>query len=175
MTGPSPKVLIYGYGNPGRLDDGLGTLFAHRIEPEAMGTTIEADYQLNVEDASLLAEHDIVLFVDASVSGPAPFSFSRIRPKASTSFTSHSVAPEGLLELSAQIFHRHPQAYLLGIRGYDFDEFGEKLTAGADANLRAALDFVTSLLKTGRFDEAAEQFAAGSKQAVASEMESYHA
>ena len=47
------KVLLIGYGNPGRLDDGLGPALAAAVEKLAIpGVTVDADYQLNVEDAA---------------------------------------------------------------------------------------------------------------------------
>ena len=70
------KVLVIGYGNPGRLDDGLGPALAAAIESAApAGVTVDADYQLTVEDAAAVAEHDVVVFADAAVDGPEPFYF----------------------------------------------------------------------------------------------------
>ena len=52
----------------GRLDDGLGAAFAEAMEQIAPpGVDISADYQLTIEDAADVAEHDFVIFVDAAV------------------------------------------------------------------------------------------------------------
>jgi Ni,Fe-hydrogenase maturation factor len=50
------KVLIYGYGNPGRRDDGLGIkmseLIAHWSEAHHLEQIeVDSNYQLNIEDA----------------------------------------------------------------------------------------------------------------------------
>ena len=82
------KVLLIGYGNPGRLDDGLGPALATAIEKLGIeGVTVDAAYQLSVEDAAAAAEHDIVVFADADVSGPEPFRFHRIEPAPALSFS----------------------------------------------------------------------------------------
>lgn len=46
----SQRILLIGYGNPGRGDDGLGPALAAAIEAmELPGVTVEADYQLMVD------------------------------------------------------------------------------------------------------------------------------
>ncbi|VGO14536.1 hypothetical protein PDESU_03099 [Pontiella desulfatans] len=62
------STLVIGYGNPGRLDDGLGPAFAERIQGLGLsGVTVESNYQLNIEDAELVSRYDTVVFADASV------------------------------------------------------------------------------------------------------------
>ena len=50
----SSAVLLYGYGNPGRLDDGLGPALARELAARhpAEGVTIETGYQLQVESGT---------------------------------------------------------------------------------------------------------------------------
>jgi hydrogenase maturation protease len=150
------RVLVIGYGNPGRLDDGLGPAFARELEQAGLpGVTVEADYQLAVEDAHALADHDVVVFVDASLTAPEPFSFQRIGPKADAHFSSHIVEPEGVLALARELFGATTAAYVLGIRGYVFDEFGETISERAQANLAAALAFLRRVIVDGSFDKVA--------------------
>ena len=63
-------------------------------------------------------------------------------PHHRTSFSTHSVAPAAVLALSRDLFGAEPEAWLMGIRGYRFDEFGEELSPGAQRNLLAAIDFL---------------------------------
>jgi len=66
-------VLVIGYGNPGRRDDGLGPALAERLQELRLpGVDVDADYQLTVEDAAAAAEHDVVVFADAAQAGPEP-------------------------------------------------------------------------------------------------------
>lgn len=145
------SVLVIGYGNPGRLDDGLGPAFAERIAAlEIPGVTVDADYQLNVEDAAELARHEAVLFADASVDAGEPFTLTPLEPDdASLGFSSHSVSPAALLGLAATLFGARPRAYLLALRGYTFEGFGEGLSPQAAANLDAAVAHAAPLLRAG--------------------------
>lgn len=147
------QVLLIGYGNPGRLDDGLGPALAEIIEKKNLqGLDVDADYQLTVEDASAIAQHEIVIFADASVNGNEPFYFERLKPKPAVSFSSHSVEPEALVALSQELFGSLAKCYVLGIRGYEFNEFGERLSEKAQINLKAAAEFIEEKIKTGDFD-----------------------
>lgn len=154
MTPPSGKVLLIGYGNPGRMDDGLGPALAAGIAAlELPGVTVDSDYQLTVEDAHDAAQYDTVIFADADACGAEPFTFKRVMPAEYASFSSHSVEPDVLLGLTRDLFHAEPVAYMLAIRGYNFNEFGEVLSDKATANLEEACLFLKSILKTGSFEE----------------------
>jgi hypothetical protein len=76
-----------------------------------------------------------------------------VGPGAAASFSTHSVRPEGVVRLAQDLFGAAGPAYVLGIRGYEFDEFGEGLSAGAQVNLAAAIAFVEPLLRTSRLCE----------------------
>jgi hydrogenase maturation protease len=145
------KVLLIGYGNPGRLDDGLGPALAEQIDTLTLpGVTVDSDYQLTVEHAHDVAEYDVVIFADAHVSCPEPFEVRRIEPTGVTvSFSSHSVSPEGVIALAAELFDATPAAYTLGIRGYEFNEFGYGLSDRAEENLRQAVEFLARAARVG--------------------------
>ena len=155
MNVGTKDVLLIGFGNPGRLDDGLGPALARAVEElDLPGLTVEADYQLTVEDAAQAAEHGAVVFADADVSGPEPFWVRRIYPGSShLSFSSHSVEPRAVLSLAKELFNAEPEGYVLGIRGYAFNEFGETLSEKARANLAAAVTYVASAVRGGHFRE----------------------
>jgi len=150
VTEPAPiRVFVLGYGNPGRLDDGLGPAFAERIRALGIpGVTTDVDYQLNVEDAAALAEQDLILLADASVDAPEPFSLQPLKPESSgLGFSSHSLSAGALLGMTAELFDAHPAAFLLGIRGHEFNAFGEQLSERAQANLNAAIAHIEPLLR----------------------------
>ena len=146
-------VLLIGYGNPGRQDDGLGPRLAELLEKEALpGLTLDADYQLTVEDSVAINDHDTVIFADASVDCGSPFEFDELAQPGDTprvpSFTSHHTDPEALLDLTNSIYGRAPRAFTLRIRGYQFDTFAEQLSPEAERNLAAAADFIRGFLRT---------------------------
>ena len=154
------KVLLIGYGNPGRLDDGLGPALAAAFESgegdAPTGLTVESDYQLSIEDAAQVAEHDVVIFADASVDGREPFFFRALAAAdpPGLGFSSHAAQPDGVLGLAQTLFGAKAEAYVLGIRGYEFNEFGERLSDRARANLAAAAAFLRGLIETGEFRDA---------------------
>jgi len=138
-----PRVLVLGYGNPGRQDDGLGPAAVAEIERFGWPNLTAFDnYQLNIEDAMDVAAHDVVWFVDAAKTGPSPYAVHDVSPASTIEFTSHIVRPEAILAIARQCYGGSPPAFLLAIRGYEF-EFIEALTPAATDNLRAALAMLT--------------------------------
>jgi hydrogenase maturation protease len=139
---PSPRILVIGYGNPGRRDDGLGPAFATRLEALHLpGVTVESDYQLAIEHAHSAAQHDIVVFADAAkdIDPKSSFYLRPIKPAPDAHYTSHSISPQAVLQLAAQCFSAHPVGWLLGIRPTDLESFAEGLAPEAKANLAEAL------------------------------------
>jgi hypothetical protein len=93
-----------------------------------------------------VAAHDVVWFVDAAKTGPSPYAVYDVAPAASIEFTSHLVRPEAVLAIASQYYGASPLAFVLAIRGYEF-EFIEALTPGATDNLHAALAMLTERLR----------------------------
>ncbi len=155
MSAAADKVLLIGYGNPGRLDDGLGPALARSIAQRGIkGVRIDSDYQLTVEDAAAAAEVETVIFADADTNGPEPFWLKRLEVgSVRPSFSTHSISPEGVLALARELFDAKTEAWLMGIRGYDFNEFGEGLSSRAQENLSAASGYLELALRTGQFEE----------------------
>jgi hydrogenase maturation protease len=143
-TRAKSRILVLGYGNPGRQDDGLGPAAAALIDEMGWsGVTAFDNYQLNIENALDVAEHDVVWFVDAAKAGPAPYAVRELAALSTFEFTSHLVRPETVLAMAGHYFGATPTAYLLAIRGYAF-EFVEALTAEANDNLQCATAMLTA-------------------------------
>jgi hydrogenase maturation protease len=132
-------MLIYGIGNVGRQDDGLGPLLVEHLAAAGVpaGVTLESGYQLAPEDALVLAAHATVLFVDASAAtdAPAPYGLQPVSPSTEISFSTHAMSMGSLLALCARLYGRVPYAYALAIPGYAFDVNAE-LSERAQENLR---------------------------------------
>ena len=148
------KILLLGYGNPARGDDGLGPALAGAVADRRIpGVRVETGFQLALEDVLDMAEHDVVIFADAALEGPEPFFFQPQEDEAGTeTFTTHSFRPGSLVALAGELFASRPAAWVLGIRGYDFEMFREELTPQAEQNLAAALRFLVPLLEEGDFE-----------------------
>jgi len=131
-----PGVLLLAIGNDGRQDDGLGWAFAREAEQMPFPGEIHYRYQLQVEDAALIAGATAVLFVDASRERLASgFSLKPCHPESSFSFTTHSVAPSAVLAVSRELYGACPPAFLLGIKGAEWE-----LQRGLSSTARKYLD-----------------------------------
>lgn len=150
-----PRMLVVGFGNPGRLDDGLGPALAQAVAELGLpDVEVDSDYQLTVEDAAVAAEHDVIVFADADETGPEPFALRRLELGSTRpTFSSHHVSPAGVLALAKDLFGAEPECWLLGIRGYEFNAFGERLSGAARDNLRAALSALSGMLGEGKLIE----------------------
>ena len=58
-----------------------------------------------------------------------------------------------LLALAHDHFESRAEAYMLAIRGQDFEGFGERFSEQATANLAVAARFILERLHERRFDE----------------------
>ena len=140
------KVLIYGYGNPGRQDDGLGNAFVNRIEEwveeqRLQDFFFDSNYRLNIEDADAISDKDLVIFVDASKEEDLDgFCVSKVDQSAKVAFTTHAASPGYVVNLCRRIYKEAPPVFLMHIRGYEWD-FREGLTEKANQNLVKALDY----------------------------------
>ncbi len=143
MNEQAKKGLFIGYGNPGRQDDGLGPALAEKVEESTPSDwVVEIDYQLVVEHAFDIAGYETVIFADASVNGETPFFYREVLPEPPEDLTSHGLSPEAVMYLAKTLFQCNAQGFVLGIRGYDFDKFEERLSNAAQNNLEAAHRFV---------------------------------
>ena len=142
------RLVVFGWGNDARGDDGLGPLMLARVARAAWPdvTAIE-DFQLQIEHALDLDGAEAALFVDAGKDTPAPFSFIEIGPKRGDSHTTHALAPEAVLDVYARSLRRPPPpAFTLCIRGERF-ELGDGLSAEASERLEAAWAFLQGLMR----------------------------
>jgi hydrogenase maturation protease len=134
------KTLLFGIGNSGRQDDGLGWAFAEAVERAGIpDLEIHYRYQLQVEDAELLAQAGKVIFVDAHRGAlPQGFLSEKIEASSRFEFTSHLLLPASLLFLTNELFGKMPEACLLLIGG---EQWGLETGLGKTArqNLQLAL------------------------------------
>ena len=148
---PAP-ILVFAVGNESRGDDALAPLLVRSLEGSAeIAGRVELieDYQLQVEHVTDLSGRSAVLFVDADMSCAEPFHFSEIAAEKDSSYTSHVMTPFALLHTYRQVYGIDaPPAFLLRIRGYDF-ELGNPLSDKAAANLEAAIKLIRALCADG--------------------------
>jgi hydrogenase maturation protease len=146
------QILVYGYGNPGREDDGLGYAMVRKLEEwvtenEISGIEFDSNYQLNIEDAEVISNKDLVIFVDASTEELTDFILTEVTGETEVSFTTHAASPGYIVKLCADLFGKTPKVMLLHIKGYRW-EFLEGLSDQAESNLEKAFTFMKEYLLT---------------------------
>lgn len=146
------KTLIYGYGNAGRMDDGIGERFVELVDKWIAEEKIEnvftdCNYQLNIEDAATISEYDRVFFVDASiVEDVENYRLEEIEPNDATiEFTMHAVSTSYVVDLCKKIYNKTPEAYVLHVKAYEF-EFKEEMTPKAAENMLDAFTFLKGFI-----------------------------
>ena len=142
------QILVIGIGNIGRGDDGLGWKMADNIcEMKWDNVSVEYRYQLQVEDAQLVSEFPMVVFVDASKEKlPGGYSWQPCKPGDHYFYSSHMQSPETVLYLSETLYGKRPGAFILAIEGEKWD-IGESLSKIAEQHFKRALSFILPLFK----------------------------
>jgi hydrogenase maturation protease len=140
-------VLLIGYGNPGRGDDGLGPALAERIRARDLaGVVVKTDYQLVAEHALDVSRAEHVIFADAQIEGTAPYEFGPAHADTSADVSSHNLSPGAVLALAHLLFDATPGAFTLAMTGARFDRIEEGLSARAARNLDLAEAFIVTWL-----------------------------
>jgi len=125
------RILIVGYGNLSREDDGIGRQAADELARvlDKLHVKVIGCNQLTPELAESVAESDCVLFLGAVAKGyPGVMSIHRVRPSARSGKSLGSgIAPSTLLGLAVSTGGRTPEAFALTVSGDRFDS-GEGLS-----------------------------------------------
>jgi hydrogenase maturation protease len=152
-----PPLLVIAVGNESRGDDALGPLLLRRLQDWVNNNNLQdkiellEDFQLQVEHAADLLERELVLFIDAGLNTPPPYTFYRIAPNDGPTVLSHALEPEDVLTTYVQVYQQPPPpCFVLCISGNEF-ELGEPLSGNAKAHLKQASGFTRSLLQNAKF------------------------
>jgi hydrogenase maturation protease len=143
MTG---RLLVIGYGNPLRGDDGVGWRAAERLAQDAAarpGLEVIACQQLTPELAESLSHADRAVFIDAAAEGvPGAVSREVVEPAdPGPEAFSHHLEPAGLLGMAQALYGHCPDARLITVVGERFD-YSETLSPGVAAALDSVLQAV---------------------------------
>jgi len=147
-------VLVIGYGNPLRGDDGAGWHAAELLaeDDRAAGARVLALHQLTPELAEDVSQARLLVLVDASekpgVAG-AVSSHELFREPVSGSVFSHHVDPARLLQLANTLFGQAPPAVQVSIKVADTDA-GTELSAPVGAAMSELVDTVIEVINQHR-------------------------
>lgn len=146
MNESKADILVIGCGNELRGDDALGPRLAAAMAERAWpGVRTLGVHQLTPELGPLLAEQQVVIFIDASVDGDE-VTISPLQPAATGQALSHHLDAAGLLALTQSLFGRCPVAWRVAVLGGHFGH-GEPLSpAGAGGLGRALIELEKLIL-----------------------------
>jgi hydrogenase maturation protease len=145
----APRVLVIGYGNTLRGDDGAGPAVAERLRGRR-GVEARAVHQLTPELAPALAEADAAVFVDARVArGDAGVEVTPLAPGGDGPPLGHGSDPRALLALTHALHGRVPRAWWVTLPAESF-ELGETLSAVTREAVTRAVDVIRALAVEAR-------------------------
>jgi len=130
------RILIVGYGNPLRSDDGVGVRAAERLlqGPLPPGTEVLPRHQLTPDLADAIQHSDLVIFVDAARGGiPGELRCAPVDAATQAAPFTHELTPSSLMSLVTVLYGISPPAFEVSMGGECFG-LGDRLSpAVADA------------------------------------------
>ena len=155
------KNLFIGYGNPDRGDDGAAyhlfiallndfgkkdvDLFSSDTTSLDANTDIMFNFQLLPEFSETIAQYQQVVFIDSHTGNiiEENISYESIEPYYQYSPFTHHFSPSSCLAVAQSLTGRHPKAWLLSIRGFQFG-FNRELSDRTQEFVNQALDIIRS-------------------------------
>jgi hydrogenase maturation protease len=146
MKIPTQRVLVLGYGNVDRQDDGVAwhilvevarqlnlpipTSPDEGLFPAGGPVDFSFSLQLVPEMAETIAAYERICFIDAHTGNvPEEIHLETVHPHFQASPFTHHLTPATLLSFTDSLYHEQPEAILVSVRGYEF---------GFDRNLSPA-------------------------------------
>jgi hydrogenase maturation protease len=156
------QILLLGYGNPDRQDDGVAWHVLHALG-QRLNLPVPDSYedefplndridftfylQLTPEMAEDLAHYERVCFVDAHTGNIAEeIKFQAVEGEFQHSPFTHHLTAQSLLSMCKTLYGKTPEARLLSVRGYQF-EFERSLSERTAALVPQAVAEILTWLK----------------------------
>jgi hydrogenase maturation protease len=143
---PSPAgLLVIGYGNTLRRDDGVGPRVADAVAALALpGVHALTCPLLTPELADPISCALVAIFVDAAIDAPREVQLRRLAPAETSQIMAHAASPATLLALARDVFGHAPEAWWLTIPVEDL-EIGEELSPLAQRGFEIAVEEIKKL------------------------------
>lgn len=141
------RILIIGSGDPECREHGLGRRLVESVDEFRLPfVDTHGALQLTAEDAAIIADYDVVIFVDSGPEEGRPFDWRAIAPAARSRLPTRPPTPETLLSMAWRYLEARPEAYRLSIGGDGASGSRTGLSPAAETSLAAALSFVREFL-----------------------------
>lgn len=153
MTPAAGPVLVVGYGNPLRSDDGVGPAVAERLagDPRLAGVDVRSAHQLTPELAQDASRASLLVLVDAGAGEtPGVVSVRPLEPAGSpgTAWT-HQLDPSGVVSLARELYGAAPEVVLVSVGAACLD-VGEALSEAVAPAVAVAAEAVAKLVEAHR-------------------------
>jgi hydrogenase maturation protease len=133
------ELLVIGYGNSLRRDDGVGPRVAEAVEELKLPGVRVLDCQLlSPELADPIARARRVIFVDAAVDEMDGVKFRQLAPGDTSQLMAHAADPRTMLALARDVFGRTPEAWWLTIPAIHMG-FGTDFSPETEAGFHTAV------------------------------------
>ena len=156
------KLLIIGYGNPDREDDGVAWHIQHALI-QKLGLPAPDSYedefpqveqidfsfylQLTPEMAEEIAAYEYICFLDAHTGNiPEEVRLIDVKSDFQRSPFTHHLTPQSLISICETLYGRKPEAALLSVRGYQF-LFSRQLSNETAALVPQAVELIWEWLQ----------------------------
>ena len=151
---PDGPVMVVGYGNSRRSDDGVGPAVAARLagDPRLAGVIIRSEPQLTPELAADASQASLLVLVDAGTDeAPGEVSVRRLEPSPAEGGTAwtHHLDPSALVGLARELWGSAPPVILVSI-GPASLEVGESLSEVVVPAVTRAADLVATVVEAHR-------------------------
>jgi hydrogenase maturation protease len=148
----SSGVLVVGYGNPLRTDDGIGPMAAQRLadDPRLEGATVLTAHQLLPELALDVSRAALAVLIDVRADAPpASVAIESVEPApAGDNGTawSHHLTPTALGSLALELYGAAPEMVVVSIGAASL-EVGDRPSAELEAALPRIVDAVVGVVQ----------------------------
>ena len=133
-------VLVIGYGNTLRSDDGVGQRAVEAIAALHLPGILTLSFPLlTPEIAEPISRARTVVFVDAAVDAPREVQLRKLQPAESSQIMAHAADPATMLALARDVFGSAPAGWLLSIPVQDLG-IGDQISEFARRNLEVAIE-----------------------------------
>lgn len=140
------EILIVGYGNDLRSDDGAGRVVAARIEEmDLPGVAVRSQSQLTPELALHVTHAELVIFVDADVNRRGMALLPVQAGERGPPSMSHHTDPAALLLLARDLGREPPNAYTVSIPATNL-ELGFDLSSTTATAVEKAVDAIVGIV-----------------------------
>ena len=148
MPSSEKRILVVGYGNTLRGDDGVGQIIAEKIENLGLpNVETLAIHQLTPDMAGMMKDYNMLIFIDASeditIDETQVFD---LFPSKNSAAIEHAMSPDNLLRLCLDLYSICPESYIVLLPARIFS-FTEELSDITKAAIPEAINIITAKIK----------------------------